>query len=671
MTQIAANARQSLGQTPPIWRPSAMQANATAQALSEFSALRGPHGITRLAAPFGADDMSEAVSLSDYIARCTLYLNLPEVQEALTRGLCIFEINGVPKYLSSSADETVLGGSGWKAFRAAKPSDLSATGSWYTAMNALVNLAMGTLGIPAPRNPDTGLVDLSRRGMAFQFFNEPNNEVFWGYNGSATIGDYLLAYRRFCEGARAANPDFVVCGPVSAGALSTRTDKLYATHSADFFSFTGTAFIGGTEATGRRDDNPTRSYWKFGSAPTLAPSAIGSVTLALSQSTPTGDVSAESWSIRGYATNGQTDPETQNGSTRFNNCSSGNLYVSGDTALRTSGEKTITLGGAIATDLAAAAAAGTAFTLGMHSALESTAGAAQRYAVPRGYDAADINQRPRLDVQYSRTLVELFIDYVAANSLELDMVDVHNFQDDPEEFVESGMTSIRAALALNNLDVDLPVIVTEFQNDSATSGVRDDYRSAAYFLGSVHAHWQAGYSAMCMATLLKLGSAPTVDNLFTDQWGMILNGTVSGYYVACPNFMLMRLLEYVSQGEMIECTPLVDASIGLRSVAFREGNSAFIFAARWDEGGGSEVVDFSCDSDMGLFAGVRVWRFNSTTNDPKSVYNATSGSSAPKAAAALAAGDRAQYSASRASVQRLTLGEVEAVVLQFLYEGGQ
>lgn len=70
--------------------------------------------------------------------------------------------------------------------------------------------------------------------------------------------------------------------------------------------------------------------------------------------------------IHAYESNGQEDPEDDTGAEAYARCASGNLYVDDNTDFRSTGFKTITLGGNVCTDLANARDAGKPFTLGLH-----------------------------------------------------------------------------------------------------------------------------------------------------------------------------------------------------------------------------------------------------------------------------------------------------------------
>lgn len=69
--------------------------------------------------------------------------------------------------------------------------------------------------------------------------------------------------------------------------------------------------------------------------------------------------------VRGYNSNGQTDPSPDACASRYARCVSGNLYHTG-TELRTTGQKEITLGGNACTDLQNAKSAVNRFSLGLH-----------------------------------------------------------------------------------------------------------------------------------------------------------------------------------------------------------------------------------------------------------------------------------------------------------------
>lgn len=656
--RIQVQADTVAGPIPPIWRPSAMQGNGIAPALDQYAAIPGPHGLTRLAAPFGAYDMTEATSLSDYLARCTLYLNLPEVQEALTRGPCVFEITGCPLFLSSISDATVLGGSGWKAYRAAKPADLTAGGTWQTAMQSIVNLVMNTYALPAPRHPTTGAFDLTRPGVFFEFWNEPNHEVFFGFNGTGTFGDWLLAYRRFVAGAKAANPLVAFGAPVVAGYNEPRTDLLYATTSADILS--GGRSAGGTEGTGRFLGQGLRSYFRF-DVSTLADAAIGSAVLKTTNITPNGTISADSWAYRPYNTNGQGDPATDSDATAFTRCGSGSPYLSGDTAWRTTGAKALELTATAGADIRAAIPSGK-YTVAVTMTAESSG--ADRYANPLGFDDALQSNRAQLQVTYTKTFMEVFCDYAGANSIAPDVIHLHNFQTYPAEAVAEGAALIASALATAGLPAITPIVLTEYQNFDLTQvGVRDDYRSASYVLSTVHDHWSAGYSAMCQV-LLKLGTAPTVANLFTDEWGLILKGTTSGYWVACPSFMALRLFSLWANGARLSFSQSGDS--GVRSFAALAGDSIIVVASRWDPGATSIPLEVALRAPLGIPDHTEVTRFDPTTNNPKYTYQSTPGTDTQRAAAAMAASAAATHITFPGSASlSLTLGAQDSLFAQF------
>jgi hypothetical protein len=70
--------------------------------------------------------------------------------------------------------------------------------------------------------------------------------------------------------------------------------------------------------------------------------------------------------IHAYGTNGQEDPQADTGTTLYNRCASGNLYVDDATDLRTTGDKWFVLGGSVAQDIINAKNAVNRFSLALH-----------------------------------------------------------------------------------------------------------------------------------------------------------------------------------------------------------------------------------------------------------------------------------------------------------------
>jgi hypothetical protein len=70
--------------------------------------------------------------------------------------------------------------------------------------------------------------------------------------------------------------------------------------------------------------------------------------------------------IHAYGTNGQEDPQADTGTTLYNRCASGNLYVDDSTDLRTTGDKWFVLGGSVAQDIINAKNAVNRFSLALH-----------------------------------------------------------------------------------------------------------------------------------------------------------------------------------------------------------------------------------------------------------------------------------------------------------------
>lgn len=677
--RLTARAQRPLGDVPRVWRPSAMYLSSVAPIYTQFQAIPGPRGIVRLPLHFGANNPALATDLTDYIARVTSYCNDARVMEAVPRGTCIFEINGTPKYLSSISDAGILAASGWEAYRAAAAADLSASGAWYQAMFALVNTVMNTFKYPSPRSPTTGKVQIGRPGIIFEFWNEPNGYGFYGGEpiggggssiGTGLFGDWLRMLRLFVLAGRAANAQMAFAGPVVAGYQNTRTDQMRASWSADFFRTAGGPFAGGTENTGRRDDFATRSAWKFPASKLVANQAISALNFVTSCASPTGTVSSDTYNINVYGANGQGDPQVDAAATRYDNCSSGTAAITGNTLWRTSGDgKTMDLAAA-RTELQTAITAGANFSIGAWCTQEASGGAVDHTANPRGYDTADLNQQPRLDVTYTKTIIEIFCDYCAAQGIAPDMLIYHNFQsDDPTDDVAAGAALIASALASAGLDRDTPFILDEFQNSGAPAGGRDDYRIASYFLSTLWEHQQAGVSAMCEASLIKQGNAPAVSNLFTNEWGQILNGTTSGYYIPCPNFMAMRLFsQWQDQLSREIETELSEAGNGLRSFATRYLSGVSVVVARWDPAGAASV-DLEVQavgSRPILYADV--YRFASGgVNDPAYVYANTAGTSTQKADAALAASAAATSVRFEGRKFTLALGRFDSFIAQFTY----
>ena len=70
--------------------------------------------------------------------------------------------------------------------------------------------------------------------------------------------------------------------------------------------------------------------------------------------------------IHAYGTNGQEDPQVDTGTTLYDRCASGNLYVDDSTDLRTTGDKWFILGGSVAQDIINAKNAVNRFSLALH-----------------------------------------------------------------------------------------------------------------------------------------------------------------------------------------------------------------------------------------------------------------------------------------------------------------
>lgn len=70
--------------------------------------------------------------------------------------------------------------------------------------------------------------------------------------------------------------------------------------------------------------------------------------------------------VHPYNADGQADPEVDTGEACWNRCAAGSPYVDDDTCLRTTGPKTLTLGGSVATHIGAAKNAVNRFSLGLH-----------------------------------------------------------------------------------------------------------------------------------------------------------------------------------------------------------------------------------------------------------------------------------------------------------------
>lgn len=669
--RIQARCDRIVGAVPPIWWPSAMQGNGVPPALDQYQAISGPHGLTRLLAPFGSapsgTDMSQATDLADYQAYVQRHFAQSSVLEALTRGTCDFEINGCPRFLSSkSSDLTVLPGSGWFAYRAAAPADLSPGGAFETAMRWLVDYVMNTLGVPSPRNPTTGKVEIGRPGILFSLFNEPNGESqFWGYQGSATIQEYYLCFERLSVGAHAVNSQAVCAGPVVAGYEIPRGDVIYASTSADLFSFA--RFVGGTEATGRRDANETRSYFTF---PTtrLAPRPIASVSWTNFNIAASGDLSAATFDLRPYNTNGQGDPASDSTANAFTRAGSGTAYVSGYTGWRTTGGKTIDLGAQAAADLAAATTAGSSWSIGC--TMPGASAGADRYANPAGFDnGSGVSVWPRLLVTYSDSILEQLIQFCGARGVQLDCLIAHSFQSDPATGAALARADIDAALAAAGLDPEMPYILTEYQHSDPIGAprLRDDWRAAAFTLSILHANWQARTNAMCQV-LLKLGSAPTDSTLYDDpldeKWGMITKGFVNGRYIPTPAFMALRLLSLWSSGYELELYQ--EGQFGVRSFAAQAPDgSIVVMAARWDPGAQPVTLDLSLLSPPGFVDHIDLTQFTLTQNNPKHVYETAPGTDSERASAAAAAGAASVATTLPGPAASLSLGPQDSLFAQF------
>jgi len=71
--------------------------------------------------------------------------------------------------------------------------------------------------------------------------------------------------------------------------------------------------------------------------------------------------------VHAYDTNGQTDPQPDNGATLYGRCASGNLYLNDDPSLRgPAGWYWLTLGGTVCDDILAAKSAVNRFSLALH-----------------------------------------------------------------------------------------------------------------------------------------------------------------------------------------------------------------------------------------------------------------------------------------------------------------
>lgn len=663
---------QNAGPIPSIWRPSVMYGNSTLNEIGQFQAIPGPIGVVRLGAGYLTTDFTGATDLTDFGNRVRAYCAQDFVREIISRGTGVLELAGMPRFLSSSADTSSIPNSGVSVYRTARAADLTAL---QTAMQTLVGIVMNEFGYPAPRNPQTGAVEIGRPGVVFELFNETASEHFWGWEGVAVGRDFFDWFKRAFMGGRAANANAVFCGPSPVVYNDSRVDKLWATSSSEINI--SARVPGGTEGTGRASNFPLRTYWKFDAS--KISTGIASVSLQTNNTFPSGTISSDAFTFRRYGTNGQGNPDGDALATAYANCVSGATYVASDTAWRTNGVKTINLGATAVTDLNAARLAGGTFTVTV--AMDGEGSGANRFAVPLGFDSANRGDKPFLQVTYNQTWIQQFLAFCSANACPPDVIIIHNFQTSPELNVSAAAAHIQAALTANGLPTSTPMILTEFQNNGGPGGVRDDYKSAAYLLGSIYEHGKYGFTGICMASLIKQSAAPVDPDLFypatpggearVDNWGMITNGTQNGgFFVGASSFMAMRLFSLWQTGNLAGASASEIPAVGYRQVAMRTPTSAVVAASRWAPGSFSEDVTIqpSLATPGTYVRSVRVHRFGPAENNPAYTFQAAKaagGSYASWCTAAQTAAAATVPVLQASRVATLSMLDVDSAVVEF------
>jgi len=182
--------------------------------------------------------------------------------------------------------------------------------------------------------------------------------------------------------------------------------------------------------------------------------------------------------VHPYNGDGQADPEVDTGETCWNRCAAGDPYVDDDICLRTTGAKTLTLGGSVAAHIGAAKTAVNRFSLGLHEEGEDDT-KAEIYALENESNYAV------LEITYTAggQTYEINVDAVVKASAEKSLQTTFNVRKDAavtSQAVEGAETTFNVskdamAKALTALSFELGIPVEAVVKASAVPNLESTF----------------------------------------------------------------------------------------------------------------------------------------------------------------------------------------------------
>lgn len=617
-----------------VLKPSVAVTSGSAIAFTSLDALMGPHGLTRFAIENVLGFSTSLSNFSSSLRTATLNgVNLGSIlQHCGTMGTCSIGIWKMPLWLSTSADSSSAGASGWLVYQTAHPSDFSV---WQLLCADVATWLYTELKIrPAQFIGDPGWM--------IEGWNEIDLDQFWGYPGTGShLVDAFETWRRMRAGVQSVAPTAICLSPsLSSESATHYSVAAVASWSANVVDVTISA--GGTESTGRVAARPMRSVWKFPT--TIYPGTRGypgesTVTAHLGVQfntrniDPSAGISADTWSYYPWNSNGQGDPQVATAANLFNLVSAGTPYVTGSTAWRATGDNTIqiALGATAKTHLDSCKSGATTYSVGVLMAAENSG--ADREARPLGYDQsfALASWKPAIRLALDEPVYTTFARYCSGLGISDWIANVHHYESTPGESAASVAT---VGTLLANAGVSArPVVITEWNDWHSFPSAepdRDSEKGAAWVARTLFAQRRAGLAGSCKYNLVDNSGG----NEFKGDFGYFTQANS----IPKPSWLVQAFLANFARSthELPVTVTSTMSALGIDAYgAILDGQIALI-VVRYHSAGVTDSVLVTLPSGYRLIQ-YSVERVNSTLHNSQGTFNATAGSTAVKAAAATAA----------------------------------